>query len=173
MQSEAKIIEQVLSETPAVNLSVNKKRCTKCGKYKKLYEFYKGSLNKGGFRTKCKACHHSYRMANKKHKADYQNRYNKTLPGYLRKLWYGIRRRCNNPKVSSYKNYGGRGIRNKFNNFKEFYQYIVNELCVDPRGLTIDRIDNDGHYEKGNIRFVSKSENSKNKRKKYAKRKHN
>lgn len=45
-----------------------------------------------------------------------------------------------------------------------YIPYIINELQVDPRNLTIDRINNDGHYERGNIRFVSYSENLKNRR---------
>ena len=41
-------------------------------------------------------------------------------------------------------------------------RYVIDELRVDPRGLQIDRIDNDGHYEKGNIRFVTCVENNNN-----------
>jgi len=62
-----------------------------------------------------------------------------------------------------YKDYGGRGIKVKFTSFEDFYNHIINTIKIDPRGLTIDRIDNDGHYEKGNIRFVSRAENNRNK----------
>ena len=68
-------------------------------------------------------------------------------------------------KNKSYKNYGGRGIKVKFACFEDFFDYVVNELRADPRGLTIDRIDNDGDYERGNIRFVSQVENLQNRRK--------
>lgn len=40
--------------------------------------------------------------------------------------------------------------------------YVVDILKVDPRGFDIDRIDNNGHYEKGNIRFVTHKENCNN-----------
>lgn len=78
----------------------------------------------------------------------------------------GIKQRCNNPKYKGYKNYGGRGIRCLFKSSDEFVNYIINELQIDPRKLTIDRIDNDGNYERGNIRFVTQTENLKNRRKK-------
>lgn len=76
-------------------------------------------------------------------------------------------RRCNNPKDKRYNDWGGRGIENKFPNFKAFHDYVIKELRIDPRGLTIDRIDNDGHYEHGNIRFITQAKNNRNKRKKY------
>jgi len=74
-------------------------------------------------------------------------------------------RRCNNPRATQYKDYGGRGIKIKFENVQDFYNYVLNVLHIDPRGLTIDRINNNGDYEKGNIRFVSKAVNNRNKRK--------
>jgi len=40
----------------------------------------------------------------------------------------------------------------------DFRDYVINELKVDPRGLQIHRIDNDGHYERGNIVFVTREE---------------
>lgn len=90
--------------------------------------------------------------------------YRKTINGYLRHIFASMKHRCYNPKCKSYKNYGGRGIKCLFKSSNEFVDYIINELQVDPRGLTIDRINNDGHYEPGNIRFVSYSENLKNRR---------
>ena len=84
--------------------------------------------------------------------------WHKTINGYLRKLHSNIKQRCTNPKVRTYRNYGGRGIECKFESASEFVYYVVCVLKIDPRGLQIDRIDNDGHYEKGNIQFMTKTE---------------
>ena len=91
-------------------------------------------------------------------------RYRKTINGHLRHIFASIKQRCNNPKCKSYKNYGGRGIKCLFKSSNDFVDYVINELQTDPRNLTIDRIDNNGHYEPGNVRFVSYSENLKNRR---------
>jgi hypothetical protein len=89
--------------------------------------------------------------------------YKKTIKGFLISVWNHMTSRCNNPNDISYKNYGGRRIRCLFESCGEFTDYIVNKLKVDPRGLQIDRINNNGNYEPGNIRFVTHAENQKNK----------
>ena len=94
----------------------------------------------------------------------YQKKYRATISGYLRGIFYGMKERCISSKHPSYKNYGGRGIRVCFKSSDEFVEYVMQVLCVDPRGLQIDRVDNNGDYEKGNIRFVTRSENNLNKR---------
>lgn len=91
-------------------------------------------------------------------------KYRLTISGYLRGIFSDLKKRCNEPKNKDYKYYGGRGIKNKFKSSDEFVNYIVNELQVDPHNLQIDRIDNDGHYEPGNIRFVTAKENANNRR---------
>lgn len=69
--------------------------------------------------------------------------------------------RCNNPKTPNFHLYGGRGIEFRFTSFEEFLQ----ELGFRPSAkYSVDRIDNDGHYEKGNVRWATKSEQGKNKR---------
>ena len=77
--------------------------------------------------------------------------------------------RCTNASHPRYKDWGGRGIKIRFACFDDFFNYVVKELKVDPRGLLIDRINNDSHYEIGNIRFVTVAESNKNKRKVYSK----
>jgi len=62
--------------------------------------------------------------------------------------------RCENYKADNFKYYGGRGIKFKFKSFDEFYL----ELGLRPRGKTLDRINNNGHYEKGNVRWSTRKE---------------
>lgn len=63
-----------------------------------------------------------------------------------------MRERCNNPKVHNYNRYGGRGIKCKIKNWKE----IVNHIGPKPgENWTIDRINTNGHYEIGNIRWAT------------------
>jgi hypothetical protein len=91
------------------------------------------------------------------------NKYRKTTKGRLISCFFHIKERCENYKHPAYSHYGGRGIKCKFKSCKEFVDYIINELQIDPKGLEIDRIDNNGHYEKGNVRFVTHKENCNNK----------
>ena len=93
--------------------------------------------------------------------------------GRLYPLWKSIKYRCFNPKSRSYKNYGGRGItvcEEWRDDFMSFYSWAMQNGYAEeklPNGLnklTIDRIDNDGNYEPSNCRFVTNSEQAKNKR---------
>ena len=72
-----------------------------------------------------------------------------------------MKQRCDNPDNSKFKHYGGRGIECRFESNQEFVDYVINELKVDPRGLEIHRINNDGHYEKGNIEFLTDIDHKK------------
>lgn len=71
--------------------------------------------------------------------------------------------RCRNPKDRSWHNYGGRGIECRFSSVREGVEYIMRELPHPTYlKLDIDRVDNDGHYEPGNLRLVSRKENLAN-----------
>jgi hypothetical protein len=69
--------------------------------------------------------------------------------------WNDMKKRCLNPRHPKYPCYGGRGIsicalwRNSFPAF-------LNDVgpCPDKR-LSIDRINNDGNYEPGNVRWAT------------------
>ena len=65
----------------------------------------------------------------------------------------GARARCSNPKNPSYPHYGGRGIKCLLSGWQE----IVNTIGPWPgKGYSLDRINNDGHYEPSNIRWADK-----------------
>lgn len=76
-----------------------------------------------------------------------------------------IIQRCNNPSDKNYQNYGGRGICFKFQSIKECADYLTSlHRAEDWGGYEIDRIDNNGHYEPGNLRRVTPAENRQNRR---------
>jgi hypothetical protein len=68
--------------------------------------------------------------------------------------------RCLNHHDHAFKDYGGRGIKFLFTDFRQFFS----ELGARPAGLTLDRINNDGNYEPGNVRWATKKEQSNNRR---------
>ncbi|GAG94210.1 unnamed protein product, partial [marine sediment metagenome] len=132
--------------------------------------FHARKVLKSGLRSQCKICDRKDQATYRKTQQGKLNhnlsaaKRRKTIAGHLRNIFGNILYRCGNIKCRAYKYYGGRGIQNKFKSSDEFVDYVINVLKVDPRGLQIDRIDNNGHYEKGNIRFVTCKENCNNKR---------
>lgn len=69
--------------------------------------------------------------------------------------------RCTRKKSPAYKDYGGRGIEFRFNSFEQF----IKEVGRKPTPKhTLDRIDNNGHYEPGNVRWATPIEQSSNTR---------
>lgn len=81
--------------------------------------------------------------------------------------WLHIKERCTNPNCKGYKNYGGRGIavaEEWANDFQSFYSHISSLPHFGEQGYSLDRIDNNGNYEPGNVRWATKAEQSNNKR---------
>ena len=100
----------------------------------------------------------------KVNKARNSKKYRSTIKGCLNERFHRMKERCVDLRHPRYKDYGGRGICCCFSSVKEFTDYVINELQIDPRGLQIDRINNNGNYEPGNIRFVTAKENCNNRR---------
>lgn len=65
----------------------------------------------------------------------------------------------------TYRHYGGRGIEYRLPlDFGEAARLLLASIGPRPKGYTLDRIDNDGHYEIGNLRWATKSEQNRNRR---------
>ena len=88
----------------------------------------------------------------------------KVLPLWLEKRLTAAKQRCTNPKDSNYKNYGARGIEFRFRSVMEAGLYILENIGIPDRDLELDRINTNGNYEPGNLRFISHKENQANKR---------
>ena len=117
----------------------------KCGKIKNVL----GSSLRSGASRSCNKCH--------------------TLTGSHGmwksrefRIWISMKSRCSNPNDPNYKNYGARGIKvcdEWVNNFKQFFLDMGNS-----NGLSIDRINVNGIYEKDNCRWTDMKTQSRNKR---------
>jgi hypothetical protein len=77
-------------------------------------------------------------------------------------VWDSMRQRCNNPGCHAYKDYGGRGIR-VCESWGSFANFLA-AMGEAPKGMQLDRIDNNGNYEANNCRWVTSKVNCRNRR---------
>ncbi len=145
------IIQRVRDKvTATANLKIQWRVECVCGKRMTLPQFY---LTRAEPKKSC-GC---------------QNKTIYTLFPQEHRIWSMIHVRTEDPRHMAYKHYGGRGIkicdewhkRNGMEGFRKFLEH------VGPRPSpkhTIDRIDNDGGYTPGNLRWATMKEQRANQR---------
>lgn len=79
----------------------------------------------------------------------------------LYSVYYNAKDRCTNPSRPNYKHYGGRGIKFLFSSLEDFIDKMFPSF---KEGLSLDRIDNNGHYEYGNCHWVLQEAQINNRR---------
>lgn len=78
------------------------------------------------------------------------------------RAWQGMITRCTNKASSSYPRYGGRGIKVCERWLNSFADFLADVGKKPGRHYSIDRINNDGNYEPGNVRWTTSSVQSRN-----------
>ena len=80
------------------------------------------------------------------------------------RAWKEMKRRCYNPNNPSFEDYGGRGITISqpwLDDPAKFFEYVGKKPS---KYHSIDRIDNDGNYEPGNVRWATAKQQRDNQR---------
>lgn len=90
----------------------------------------------------------------------------------LYSVWKDMKKRCQNKNCQSYRYYGALGVSvcEEWQDYSAFREWALQSGYDEnaPKGeCTIDRIDPYGNYEPTNCRWVSMSEQAKNKRRKH------
>lgn len=84
----------------------------------------------------------------------------------LYNTWKSMVHRCHVASDPKFGNYGARGITvcPEWRDVRNFVAWIEANLGPRPKGKTLDRIDNDGNYEPGNVRWATGTEQNRNQR---------
>ncbi len=112
------------------------------------------------------------RRGNPKHHCGCLNKTLKTLYNREYRIWLMMHQRCYNVRHVAFKHYGGRGIsivstwhRDKAGMDEGFETFIKHIGPAPSIRHSIDRIEVNGNYEPGNVRWATDAEQAANRRK--------
>lgn len=77
------------------------------------------------------------------------------------KIWIKMKERCLNPKSAFYFRYGGRGIT-VCQRWLHSFPAFLSDMGICPKGLTLNRVNNDGNYDPGNCNWATRTEQNNN-----------
>lgn len=135
-------------------------KCSSCGKIRLLTPKVARACTVGYLkkRNNCKSCGNLIHGVGVKHGHVGSGK----LPAYY-KVWASMKERCNNSKNKRFADYGGRGIVvcERWKDFGNFWEDMGNTYRS---GLTLERKNVDGNYEKSNCRWATWEEQANNTR---------
>jgi hypothetical protein len=91
----------------------------------------------------------------------FTSRHRKRPPEY--NAWRAMKQRCTYPAFVQFKDYGGRGIKVCDAWSASFVRFLRDVGPRPGQKYELDRIDNDGNYEPGNVRWATRKEQQRNK----------
>lgn len=75
--------------------------------------------------------------------------------------WRAMKSRCHDVTHQGYARYGLRGIA-VCDRWRNSFKAFLNDMGPRPLGMTLERINNDGNYEPGNVRWATQKEQCRN-----------
>lgn len=97
-----------------------------------------------------------YDLKNRERNSSYKKKFRKD--NWFKFILKGIKNRCENPSDPSFKWYGKRNIKVQITQ-EELKELYIRDKAFKMAQPSIDRIDNDGHYEYENCRFIELRDN--------------